>query len=437
MDRPVSLGRRAAGAAVSAAVLATLLGACGSPEGGNPTAAPCRPSEPTCVVVGIGEPIFLGALLSKTEASGPDVRAGMGLAIDYLDGQFDQQAGSLAGHPVVVVDQSEDCSAESGRAGAKRLLAERRVIGAIGTTCSSSALGAADIEFTKRRVPLLSASNTAPALTDPANHQRYYFRMTFNDRIQSAVDAEFALSRGWTKVVAVSEETNGYSVQLAKAFASAVRRKGGEVAQFSIESAADIPSVAARAAAVGASAAFVPMFDPLCAATIAGLRSADGMADLPVIGSDACLVPETLVTLGDRATRLFASGPDLSALEVNPFYASVFLDGYRRLVGADPKSAFHPAAFDATNILMAAIRRAAVVLPGGAVAIDRERVREVILRIAEYPGISGTITCDASGECVPRARIGVYEAPGWPVGGRRPALVFSAERTLAELANEG
>jgi hypothetical protein len=50
-----------------------------------------------------------------------------------------------------------------------------------------------------------------------------------------------------------------------------------------------------------------------------------------------------------------------------------------------------------------------------------------------YEGVSGTLSCVATGDCVPSARIAVYRAPDWPLGGTRATPVFSATQSLAEV----
>ena len=75
----------------------------------------------------------------------------------------------------------------------------------------------------------------------------------------------------------------------------------------------------------------------------------------------------------------------------------------------------------------------AVPMPGGGLRINRAQLRAAVLDVDGYEGVSGTLSCIATGDCVQSARIAVYRAPAWPLGGRRPAPVFSASRSLAEV----
>ena len=63
-------------------------------------------------------------------------------------------------------------------------------------------------------------------------------------------------------------------------------------------------------------------------------------------------------------------------------------------------------------------------------ALDGEAL---IVDVDGYEGVSGTLSCVATGDCVPSARIAVYRAPDWPLGGTRATPVFSATQSLAEV----
>jgi ABC-type branched-subunit amino acid transport system substrate-binding protein len=142
--------------------------------------------------------------------------------------------------------------------------------------------------------------------------------------------------------------------------------------------------------------------------------------------------------MGSLANGIYASGPDPTGAGSSSFATVQFLPAYRRQFGSAPATVFAFAAFDATNLVLEAVRRTAVQLPGGALVINREALRASIISVTGYDGLSGVLTCLPAGDCVPAARISVYRAPQWPVGGRAAALpVFSTARTLAEVTGGG
>lgn len=421
--------------------VALVLAACGS--GSNVESEPlpeeCVREEGRCIEVGIGEPIYLGALLSLDRDSGRDALASVRLAIDYLDGTFDGIDGDLLGHRVALVEEDDGCSAAAGRAGALRLLEEPQLLAVIGTTCSSAALGAAARVLGDAGVTLVSPSATAPDLTDPAREDRTFFRTVFNDRVQAAVVAEFAVAeRRWERPVAVAIEQDAYSEQLAGAFVANAARLGAEARLVTVTAGMTDDDLVAAVRAADPDMIFLPIPDPTCTEYAQRVRSDAVLRRIALVVGEACQSASFVETLGPRANGVYASGPDFSYIGDSPFYATQVREAYRRQEGVAPRGPFHVTAFDATNLLLAAIRRTAIRRPGGALVIDRERLRSALLEIDGYPGLSGTLTCTPSGDCAQGARIAIYEAPRWPsVVGPDARPVFSQVRTLAQLGLAG
>jgi branched-chain amino acid transport system substrate-binding protein len=142
-----------------------------------------------------------------------------------------------------------------------------------------------------------------------------------------------------------------------------------------------------------------------------------------------------LAEAGSAATGVFGSAADNEALRAGSFYAESFLPAYQRSYGENPGGQFHTYAFDATNLIFDALRRVAQPQPNGALRIRRSELRAAMLAVQGYPGLSGPITCRPTGDCAQGARLGIYEAPSWPVGAgvdtARP--VFSQAKSLAEV----
>ena len=81
---------------------------------------------------------------------------------------------------------SSDCSSEGGIKGAEEIIADARVIGVIGTSCSVSAVVASPI-ISEAGLVMVSPSNTSPLLTadlEGNQNSKYfpgYFRVSNND----------------------------------------------------------------------------------------------------------------------------------------------------------------------------------------------------------------------------------------------------------------
>lgn len=400
----------------------------------DPVPPACRRSRSACVRVGIGQPIYLGTLLDRTQLNGRDSATAIDLALDYLDGTFDGVDGTLLGHRVVLLDQEDGCSAATTRVNQQQLLAERDLVAVLGTTCSSAALGVADRAFSERHIPLVSPANTAPGLTDPAQHEPYYFRTAWNDRIQAAVDANFAAAQKWSRLTVVADPDDKYSSQLAQAFVDAARRNQAQGTIVAAPRGSDPQAVATAVAATGPQLVFLTVLPPSCIDVARVLRTDPTTSPVPMLVSEACADQEFLERLGPLSDGVYASGPDFSALNANPFYRTVFLDAYRRRAGIDPPTAFHAQAFDAAQLVFDAIRRATSGRPGGELFIERRRLRTALLRTSGYPGLSGRLSCGEDGDCAQNVRIAIYQAPGWPTKSQDdPTKVFSQSLSLAQL----
>ncbi len=390
-----------------------------------------------CTTVAAGEPIFLGSLLSDADTQGIDALTATELAIDYLDGRFDGIGGRLLDHPISLISENDDCSPEGGRLGAERLLEEAKLLGVIGTTCSSSSLDAADTLMSARKTPIISPSNSAPSLTDAERHQRYYFRTALNDLLQGEVVAEFAYNKIARRRAAVLFSPTAYSSQLGEAFGDRFKLRGGVVASSSnIEAGGGLSAAVRAAEREQADVIFVPVqmsSKPSCADTVEAIRASSVLRSARIIVSEACQDRTFLTAVGKSADGVYASGPDAGDTADDLFYQSEYLPAFKRSAGAAPAGVFDTNAFDAANLIFGAIRQAAERKPGGGLVINREALRSALLDIKGYSGLSGTLDCSTTGDCAQGGRIAIYEAPNWPVSKPRAEPVFSQSKSIAEL----
>jgi len=410
--------------------------------------AASRPDE--CLFLGNGEPVTLGVLAwlgAESGGLGQDTLDGVNLAVDYLDGQFDQVPGKLLGHQVRLAADNDGCSAETGRAAADRLLTEQRLLGVVGPTCSSSALDAADERISSRSVLLVSPSNTAPSLTDPDRRERFYFRTASNDVVQGSVVADYASQNLGATTAATVGDGSAYSDSLTDVFRQRFGQQGGlSTASLTVAGGQGVVADSGGAAKITPAqiadsleanppaAVFLALFEPTCHEVVAQLRARPALKDVSIVTSEACQSAEFLSAAGAAGNGVLASGPDLSDIRSNRFYTQQFLPALERRTGRPPSSVFHASAYDATNLLFGALRRAATRLPGGSLVVDRADLRAAMLDVDSYPGVSGPLTCVPSGDCSQLTRIAIYRAPDWPAGtGSKAVPVFSTARSLSDV----
>lgn len=433
--------------ASGAAMLALALVAAGCAEdttspgtGGTDTGGgvvDCATVEFGCVEVGSGEPINLATLLviSGADATlGQDSQNGVALAVDYLDGVFDQTDGQVLGHDVKLTNEDDLCSAEGGQAGATALAADETVVAVIGTSCSSAALGVADTILSEKGILLFSPSNTNPALTAEGTHQPFYARTAHNDRIQGAIVAEFAMGELGGMTAATIADESPYTQGLVAAFEANFEAGGGTITgseQINSEDT-DFKPVLTSLAEAEPDVLYAPVFVAAC--TLIIKQAADIMPDTELISSDGCLSSDTLKNAGAAAEGVYASSPDISVFQTDEFYSGEFVPAYEETFGSEPLSVFHAHAFDAAQVLFAAIEDVAIDNGDGSLSIPRQALRDAVFATSGFDGITGTISCTPLGDCATDVTIGIFQAPGWPVeGGTDDPAVYSDTKSLTEV----
>jgi branched-chain amino acid transport system substrate-binding protein len=427
------------------AVLSVVAAACASDDGGGGGGGgagevDCATVEFGCVEVGADEPINVGLAQSISGADadlGQDQVFGAQLAVDYLDGTFDQTDGTLLDHPVKLSIEDETCSAEGGQAAGTALAADASIVGVIGTSCSSAALGVADTILGDKGILLFSGSNTSPALTDPELHNPFYARTAHNDRIQGAIVAEFALGDELNaKTAATIADESPYTQGLVAAFEANFEAGGGtltsEGEQINSEDT-DFKPVLRSLAEKSPDVLYFPIFVAAC--TLVIKQAAEIMPETTRIVSDGCISADTLKNAGKAGEGVYASAPDLSAFASNEFYSDQFIPAYVKLSGDQPLSVFHAHTYDATNVLFEAIKEVAIDNGDGSLSIPRQKLRDAVFATSGYQGVTGTITCLDTGDCATDVVIGVFLNPGWPVAGAtvEPNKVYSDTKSLDEV----
>lgn len=181
---------------LTVAVLAGFLIACGAP---TPTPAklavetvivekpvvvtPTSPPPPQEVLVGAIYPLTGGLA-----ATGEDLKAGIELAVEIVNGQYPdlnlplaKEAGlpNLGGAKIKVIFGDHEASAEKGMSEAERLITEKKVVALVGCYNSSVTLTASQAAE-RLGIPFLNPESTSPMLTERSF--KYFFRTTPHDR---------------------------------------------------------------------------------------------------------------------------------------------------------------------------------------------------------------------------------------------------------------
>jgi branched-chain amino acid transport system substrate-binding protein len=419
------------------AVLVLVLAACdtgggssAAPSAGDESAAPstgggnaaevCDADEFGCVEVAEGEPITLGTALVIT---GPDASLG-------LDSQYGAQVavnlrGEVMGREVELNNQDDGCTAEGGTSAANLLRSLPEIVAVIGTSCSSAGVPAAQI-LSEAGILLVSPSNTAPSLTDPATHEPFYARTAHNDKVQGAAMAQYACEELQVTTAATVHDGSPYAEQLQQVFVDnfAELCDGTTTAQEAVSPEQDdfaslLSSIATSNDGAAPEFFYYPIFTAAGSLLTQQARATAGMEDTILGAADGVFNPDFLAAAGDAAEGMFLSGPDLAF--AGDFYEETFKPAYTEVSGQEePLSVFHAHSYDAVNIILDAIETVGIE-EDGTLYIPRTALRDEVLGTSGFEGITGTLTCDENGDCAD-AKISVSEVQDgafvriWPEG---------------------
>jgi branched-chain amino acid transport system substrate-binding protein len=295
------------------------------------------------------------------------------------------------------VDDSSDPT--TGEAAARKLAADKNVVGVVGTYNSGVAAKVAPV-LQGAGIVMISPGNTDPTLTvgsDPAHPARpynNYFRMVASDAVQGPFLAKSAYGDLKARRAAVVSETKPVSKGLADTFASDFTSQGGTVAlrQLIPEGTPNFKDVASAVAAAKPDLVFYGG-EYQAGADFAKAVSGAGVK-APVMGGDG-LKDDAYITAAGPASE-----GDAASTVGQPFAAvpsaKPFLDAYANAHFADAPTDFGVYAYDAANLIIAGAAQAL----RGADKVTAKARQDVVayVQAANVKGASGTVAFDPYGD---------------------------------------
>jgi len=402
-------------ALLSIVVVVSMLAACGGTTA--PTAAPttaaatavpaagtCPDTQYGCVTVGATEPIRVAYMMvvSGADASlGNDTKYGVEIAID-------DKGGKLLGHQIELVGEDTLCSAEGGQTAAQKLSTDPKLVAVVGTSCSSEARAALPV-MCAAGIPMISASNTAPDLTAADRPADYwcYMRTAHNDLVQGAAMAKFAYESLGVRKAATIHDGSLYADKLQQVFAAEFTKMGGTITaqEATTPETVDMKPMLTRIATGAPEFLYYPIFIAAGGNITAQAKEVPGLENTKLAGADGIFSPDFLKAAGDAALGMYWSSPDFSAFGGG--YAD-FLVKYKAKSGSAPLAPFHAHAYDAANIIFAAIEKVAIQNADGSLIIPRKAVHDAMAATKNFTGITGNLTCTPTGDCAD-PKIAVYQ----------------------------
>lgn len=397
-------------------LVAMVLAACPAPAAPAPSGEAAAPAEATapaaeagctdelgCVEVAAGAPIRLAYMLVVSGPDGSlgiDARRGAELAV--------AENTDVLGHALELVGEDSGCNAEGGQAAAQKLASDQSIVAVVGTSCSSEARAGAPI-LSDAGFTMVSPSATAPDLTDPAKHVPGFLRTAHNDKVQGQVAAQFVAEELGIKTVATIHDGSPYAEGLVNAFTENFTSMGGTIsaAEAVGPTDTDMRPVLTKIAAGKPEMLYYPIFTASGGLVTVQSEEIEGLGpEIKTMGADGLFSPDFLKASGASALGMYLSSPDFSTFGTD--YSEKFLPAYEAAYGEKPTSAFHAHAYDAVNVIVAAINAVGVKNDDGSLTIGRKALRDALYATKDFKGLTGNISCGENGDCAD-PKIAVYE----------------------------
>ena len=344
------------------------------------------------LVIEPGDPIIIGMMTVLRDAES-DI--GVASVLGVILAQEVRHALRFGNNlfPIMLYPYDSACSDVEGAAAATKLVEDGRAVAVIGPNCSSACLAAAPI-FDAAGFTSLSPSCSGPSLTDHGFTS--FHRLTNpNDRIATNSIRYLARESGAVRLAILQHADDPYYRGLARAAAAEFSALGGEVVlDLALSEAWEPAAVLSEIAAAGADAIY-------CACNAEWARAllslpAAPHQQLPFLGESHFWANYLVAELGALADGVYFSSDYPYALPATRELAA----RYKGRFGAAPHSPYFATAYDSYQLLLDAILAVGTLDDDGALHIDRAALNAEIRSTSDYAGVTGPISCDASGECL-------------------------------------
>jgi branched-chain amino acid transport system substrate-binding protein len=375
---------------------ALILSACGGAQ------FECQ-DEYGCIDIAPDQAIRIGyqfVITGPDETLGTDTKRGLEMAVE--------EKGTILDHPIEIVGEDSQCTAEGGQTTATKLAADPQLVAVVGTNCSSAARAAIPL-ICGAHIPMISPSNTAPDLTAADRPADYncYVRTAHNDLVQGAAAADFAWEYLKVKTAATVHDGSIYADQLQQVFSERFQELGGTItAQEAVNpNDTDMKPMLSRVAATNPELIYYPIFTAAGGAVTKQARETAGLETINLMGADGIFSADFLEAAGDAAMGFYWSSPDFAAF--GSAYED-FLVRHEQKYGEKTLAPFHAHSYDATNMVFAAIEKVAAQDKDGTLHIGRKALIDALFATENFQGLTGNLTCTDTGDCAD-PKIAVYE----------------------------
>ena len=267
---------------------------------------------------------------------------------------------------------------------------DAKVAGVIGHLTSGAAIPASRL-YSDAGIPMIAGSVTSPKFTEQGYSNT--FRIIANDAQQGSALAQFAVKTLKAQNIAVIDDRTTYGQGLADDFTQSAQAAGGKVVkrEYTTNSSTDFHAILTSIKSAKPDLVFYGGMDAQAGPLVKQMKQL-GMAPI-FMGADGINTPEFAKLAGSDAEGSFASsaGADKAIM---PGFAD-FNQKFKKRFNAEIQ-AYAPYTYDATRVLIEAMKRAQSADPSKVLAeLPKTQFQGVTGKIAFTPKgdiVNGTVT---------------------------------------------
>lgn len=325
---------------------------------------------------------ILAPLSGPVPTFGVSTRDGALLAIEEWNAK-----GGVLGMKITPIVEDSQCTPDPALNAAKKVIEQDKVRYIIGEVCSKASIPISEYANSKKVIQMSPTStNVAVTVDSTGKTKEFIFRACFIDPFQGLVGANFAVQMGAKTAFLMIDQANDYVRGLAEAFEKTFTEKGGEIVGKESYTAEDKDFSAILAKVKQTKPDLVYLPDYYNIVNLATKQAKEKGITVPFMGGDGWDSSDLDLKAAEGGFYTNHYSPDSTAPEVVSFlaaYGAKFKDDTGKAKVPDALAAL---AYDATNIVLQAIKDAGA---------DNTAKVKVALEKIRFDGVSGTITFDA------------------------------------------
>jgi branched-chain amino acid transport system substrate-binding protein len=303
--------------------------------------------------------------------------------------------GGVAGMKIAtfIVDDKNDPTEASNAA--NLLINQHGVKAIVGSVTSKTTIPVSDLAQSSR-IPTITGTATNPKVTVADGKRKdYMFRACYTDSFQGTVMAKFArVTLNATAAAVLYDASNDYSKGIAEVFRDAFVRLGGRVTAYESygKDDVDFSALLTKVKAAKPDVLFLP--DYYNKVGLIAKQAKETGFQGALIGPDGWDSPELVKVAGDAIEGGYFSN-HYSPEDTRPEVVN-WVKKYKEKFQQTP-DALGTLAYDATNMLLEAIRKANSADPG--------KIRDALASLSGFEGVTGKFTMDEHGDPIKSAVI--------------------------------